>query len=212
MSYYLFNEIPRYHIDGFVSVRDSYDNILNILNFIETVNNCNHHMTDDENNIDLAIFTGDCSRLLVKKEDGYYTMSMPFQIIDHGDTISFNLNYVNLAITNQFISIMRSCVTLCKTVGHSSEDIILSICESYSVELSDAVMYHDTFSMLASQDHGYFRFDDDLPNSNGRVHPRYHFDFYMNNATSVKFGIGTNINFDFFKNLFDKTKAKPFLS
>lgn len=211
MSVYLFTNIPDYHLAGFVPVRDSYDNFLNTLTFIEIINSCGYCRTENESEAELAIFTGSTNRILIKKEYGFYTMCLPFQIIDYGGNISFNYDICNMPITSIFISIMRSCVEACRDYGYSHEDILENIMMNYSLELREAVNYCDIFTSLLTEDHGYFRFDDDEENENGRIHPRYHFDFYYRNYSSIKIGINRNIQFDFFKKLFDREKERPYV-
>ncbi len=211
MSIYLFENIPDYHLSGFVPVRNSYDNFLNILNFVETINSCNHCRTDNEEQADLAIFTECSARILIKKEFGFFTMHLPFQIIDHIENVSFNYDECNMPVTSIFISIMRNCVKACRDYGYSHEDILESIMANYSVNFREAVNYCDIFTNLITEDHGYFRFDDDEDHENGRIHPRYHFDFYYKNSSSIKIGIERNISFNFFKNLFDHEIERPYV-
>lgn len=211
MSVYLFANIPNYHLTGFVPVRDSYDNFLNVVTFIETVSSCGHCRIENEADSQFAIFTGNTTRILIKKEFGYYTMFLPFQIIDYGGNISFNYDECNMPVTSLFISIMRSCVKACRDYGYSHEDILENIMVNYNTDLREAVNYCDIFTTLITEDHGYFRFDDDEENENGRVHPRYHFDFYYKNTSSIKVGIDRNINFDFFKKLFDREAERPYV-
>lgn len=87
MSVYLFTNIPSYYLAGFIPVRDSYDNFLNVLNFMETVICCGHCRTQSENEAELAIFTGNVTRILIKKDFGFYTMYLPFQLIDYVVTL-----------------------------------------------------------------------------------------------------------------------------
>ncbi|BBQ25321.1 MULTISPECIES: hypothetical protein [Aeromonas] len=211
MSVYLFTDIPDYHLDDFVAVRNSYDNFLNVLTLVETVNRCGHCRTENEDEAVFAIFTGNTTRILIKKDLGFYTMCLPFQIIDFGGNISFNYDEYNMPITALFISIMRSCVEACRDYGYSHEDIIENIVVNYNIDVRAAVNYCDIFTSLMTEDHGYFRFDDDDKNKNGRIHPRYHFDFYYKNSSSIKIGVDRNIGFDFFKRLFDHTSERPYI-
>lgn len=154
MSIYLFTNIPDYHLAGFVPVRDSYDNLLNVLTFVETVSRCGHCRTENELEAEFAIFTGSVTRILIKKEFGFYTMCLPFQIIDYGGNISFNYDEFNMPITSLFISIMRSCVEACRNYGYSHEDILESVMVNYNVELRDSVNYCDMFTSLITEDLG----------------------------------------------------------
>ena len=212
MSIYLFTDIPDYHLAGFVAVRDCYDNFLNVLNFIEAVNYCGHCRTNDESKAEFAIFSGGTTRILIKKNFGFYTMCLPFKIIDYGGNISFNYDEFKIPVTAHFISIMRSCVQACRDYGYAHEDIIDNVMMNYNIDERVAVHYCDIFTSLITEDHGYFRFDDDEENENGRIHPRYHFDFYYKNSSSIKFGAERNISFNFFKRLFDHEAEKPYVT
>jgi len=211
MNYYLFTNIPDYYRATFVSVRDSYDNFINVLAFIEAVTSCCHCLTKNEDDAEFAIFTGNTTRILIKKDLGFYTMCLPFKIIDYGGNISFNYDEYKMPVDSFFISVMRSCVEACRDYGYSHEDIIANIMTNYDVNHRDAVNYCDIFTNLITEDHGYFRFDDDKTRENGRIHPRYHFDFYYKNSSSVKVGIEKNINFSFFKRLFDCETERPYV-
>ncbi|GLW39145.1 hypothetical protein Pcaca04_30810 [Pectobacterium carotovorum subsp. carotovorum] len=211
MSSYYFSDIPNFHIEKLRAVRDSYDNLLNILQVAEIVNCCAHCRSDEIRGVDFAIFTGDFARILVKKENGFFTMTLPFQIIDHGYNIFFNYDNYNIPVHAEFISIMRNSIEACRDYGYSHEDIISSLCENFNLDIRDAVNYCDVFTSLLTEDHGYFRFDDDLIGERGRIHPRYHFDFFYKNSTSVKIGINECIDASYFLGFFDRDLEKPYL-
>ncbi|ELY4302244.1 hypothetical protein SMZ33_002865 [Cronobacter turicensis] len=211
MSSYYFSNIPRFHLEKLCAVRDVYDNLLNTLQVAEMVNCCAHCRSEECSDFDFAIFTGSFARVLIKKEKGFFTMSLPFQIIDLGDNIVFNYDDYNLPVQAKFISIMRNSVEACRDYGYSHEDIISSLCENFDFDLREAVNYCDIFTALITEDHGYFRFDDDLKGERGKVHPRYHFDFFYKNSTSVKIGIDKSIDASYFLGLFDKNLEKPYL-
>lgn len=211
MSSYFFSEIPSFHLEKLRAVRDSYDNLLNILQITEMVNCCPHCRTEESEGFDFAIYTGNFARVLVKKENGFFTMTLPFQIIDQGDNIIFNYDDYGNIIHAEFISMMRNSIAACRDYGYSHEDIISSLCENFNLNIRDAVNYCDIFTSLLTEDHGYFRFDDDLDAENGKIHPRYHFDFFYKNSTAVKIGIEQCIDASYFLGLFDKDLEKPYL-
>lgn len=212
MSSYYFSGIPSFHIEKLRAVRDSYDNLLNILQIAEMVNCCSHCRSEESTNFDFAIFIGSFSRVLIKKENGYFTMTLPFQIIDYGDNILFNYDNYNLPVHAEFISIMRNSIEACRDYGYSHEDIISSLCDNFNIDMRESVNYCDVFTSLLTEDHGYFRFDDDLQNERGRIHPRYHFDFFYKNSTSIKIGIDECIDASYFFGLFHKDMEKPYLT
>lgn len=211
MSSYYFSGIPSFHIEKLRAVRDAYDNLLNILQIAEMVNCCAHCRSEESADFDFAIFTGSFARVLIKKENGFFTMTLPFQIIDYGENILFNYDNHNLPVHAQFISIMRNSIEVCREYGYSHEDIISSLCDNFNIDMRESVNYCDVFTSLLTEDHGYFRFDDDLENERGRIHPRYHFDFFYKNSTSIKIGLNECIDASYFFDMFDKDREKPYL-
>lgn len=211
MTAFFFKDIPAFRMDGFCSVRDALTNLTNTLQLAEIVNTCGHCRAEDESDFDVAIFSGTFSRALVRKEDGFFSMYIPFQIIEDPERITFNLDAFKEEVSGQFISIMRNAILTAQEVSHSHEDIICSIADSFGLDVAMAVHYYDAFAMLVSDDHGYFRFDDDLRRADGHIHPRYHFDFFMKDASAIKIGSDTTVDIECFYALFDQAKPKQYL-
>ncbi|EPJ1370078.1 hypothetical protein [Vibrio parahaemolyticus] len=211
MSVYFFRQIPDYHMDGFCAVRNTYDNFMNILKISEIVNTCRDCLVEEEEGFDIAIFTGDFKRVVVRKDDGYFSMSIPFQIITSEDYISFVCNLIQEEVNGRFISIMRNAVNTHRDNQVSHEDVIFSLIENFNIEIKDSMMYYDAFVSLISEDHGYFRFDDDFAHENGDIHPRYHFDIFYKNSTSLKIGYDRHAKLECLYSLFDNSKDKKYL-
>lgn len=212
MTAYFFKEVPDFHMKNFCPVRDSLDNLENILQVAEIVNLCGHcRIAPPGQNFDIAIFSGDYSRALIKKSDGYFSMAIPFQIIDDGEQIRFNFDLASEDVSGSFISIIRNAILTCREGPHSHEEVIVSIADSFGLDVRSAADYYDAFTSLLTDDHGYFRFDDDLKNANGDIHPRYHFDFFFKNNSSIKIGLDTSADIDCFYALFDGNRAKRYL-
>ena len=212
MSVYYFKELPSYYMEGFSPVRDAFDNLANVLKVVEIVNTCQNHITlEYVENFDFAIFSGGCNRVLVRKNNGYFTMSIPFQIVDHGDIISFNFDLIDEEVDGLFLSVMRNAIAVSKNTYISCDDIVLSISETFGLSVPESIMYCDAFLSLLADDHGYFRFDDDPKNENGDLHPRFHFDFFYKNSSTIKIGSKSFVDMDCFNSLFDKSVPKMYL-
>jgi len=212
MTAFFYKKIPEYQLNEFIAVRDAFDNLSNVINFIEIINTCAHcKLNDYEEDFDLVMFSGEYRRALIKKSDGFFSMAIPFQVLDIGDRISLNLDNFGVEVSGQFISIMRNALETSRKSNFSHEDIVLSLCENFSLELNEAIFYYDAFVSLVSEDHGYFRFDDDLANENGKFHPRYHFDFFCKNSSSIKIGVDKPIDINCFYALFDSNYTKHYL-
>ncbi len=211
MSKFFYRNIPSHHMDGFYPVRHSFDNFKNILKVAEIVNTSSHCLVGEDGlGFDLAIFTGEYKRVLIKKIDGYFSMSIPFQIVENGNHISFSYDFIEENVSGMFISIMRNIITT-SSGGVSHEDVILSLVDDFSLSVLDAIKYYDSFVFLISDDHGYFRFDDDVANENGDVHPRYHVDVFYKNTTSIKIGYNKNDELNCFYSLVDSSWPKKYL-
>lgn len=212
MSTFFFKGIPSYRLTGFCAVRDALDNLSNVLHLAELVNTCAHCRIDAyEDGFDFAIFTGDYCRALIRKDDGFFSMALPFQVIDNGETINFNLDSFGEEVSGRFISIIRNAILTAQSGVMSHEEIVCSIADSFGLDISDATNFYDAFAALLADDHGYFRFDDDPKNSNGDIHPRYHFDFFYKNTSAIKIGIDSHADIDFFYGLFDSGRPKHYL-
>lgn len=212
MTTFYYKDVPSYLINSFVAVRDSFSNLENLLCVVNIINHCQVHREKNGLDFDIAILTSGINRILVKKNDGFFTMSFPFQLIDYGYNLSAHLDDYGITIDAAFISYMKNALETASSNVYCHDDIALSLNNSFGLEGLDCTIYADIFSHLLLKDHGYFRFDDDPVNENARIHPRYHFDFFCTNSSSVKLGHPNLINSDFFFDLFDVNKDRPYLS
>ncbi|MHC8348775.1 hypothetical protein ACYZT7_05210 [Pseudomonas sp. RT4P38] len=212
MSAFFFKGIPDYYMNKFCAVRDTLDNLKNVLQLAELINSCGHcRVAAHTQDFDLAIFSGEYCRALIRKSDGFFSMTIPFQIIDDGDNIYFNYDSLKEEVSGRFISILKNAILTSKGGSHSHEEIICSIVDSFGLDVNEAIPYYDAFAALLTDDHGYFRFDDDEPNANGDIHPRYHFDFFFKNTSSIKIGSDAPVGIQCFYSLFDGGLPKHYL-
>lgn len=213
MTAFFFKGIPEYRMKGFVPVRNTFDNLNNILHLAEIINTCSHCRIENyADDFDFVLFTGSYCRALIKKQDGFFSMAIPFQIIDEGDSIFFNFDVISEPVSGQFISIIRNSILAAKEDYFSHDKIVFNLFEDFGLDPSDAMRYLDAFIELISSDHGYFRFDDDQKNENGDIHPRFHFDFFYKNTSAIKIGYDKPVDIDCFYALFDNVRPKRYLS
>ncbi|CAI8957082.1 DUF2326 domain-containing protein [Pseudomonas chlororaphis] len=212
MTAFFFKEVPDYRMDGFVAVRNSFDNLSNILHLAELVNTCGHcKLSAYDEDFDFAIFSGDYCRALIRKSDGFFSMAIPFHIVDEGEKVSFNFDLVGVEVSGSFISIMRNAILTSRQGAPCHDEIVYSIATDFGLDIADALLYYDAFLALIADDHGYFRFDDDPDNENGEIHPRYHFDFFYKNTSSIKIGTDKAVDINCFYSLFDGALPKKYL-
>lgn len=213
MTVFAFREISTYSRKKFCAVRDTFDNLSNLLQLVEISNT---HFSDkldeaDKSHFDIAIFTGRFRRALIRKDDGFFSMTIPFQVIYNENRLSFNYDPFGEEVNGQFISIMRNAIKTAKERTYSHEEIIISIVEDFRLSETEANKYYDIFACLVCEDHGYFRFDDDIKNENGQIHPRYHFDFFIKNTSGVKIGYTKPMDINAFYRLVDKAQPKFYM-
>lgn len=212
MTVLFFKNVPDYYLNNFKAVRTSFDNLYNLLNVVEAINSSSHCRIDGfEPDFSFAVFCGDTNRLLVTKKDGYFSMALPFQVLDEGEIISFNFDYLGEEVSGRLISIMKNIIYTHTEGCFSHDEVVLSLVENFSLTVEEATNYYEGFIYLLTEDHGYFRFDDDPKNANGAVHPRLHFDFFFKNSTNIKLGIHKAPGINFFYDIFDSSRKKPFL-
>lgn len=212
MTAFFFREVPEYHMRKFCAVRDTLDNLENIIQLAELINASGHcRIPAYTPDFDVAIFSGEYCRALIRKSDGYFSMTIPFQIIDDGYKVCFNYDAIGEEVSGRFISIIKNAILTSQSGTHSHEEIICSLADSFGLSVAEAIVYYDAYAALLADDHGYFRFDDDPKNANGDIHPRYHFDFFFKNTSSIKIGTDEVVGIDCFYSLFDGGLPKRYL-
>jgi len=216
MSKYFYRGISRHYMNKFVAVRKPYDVLHNIINIMEISSLYKKKEANDEDDYNILITTGVCNRILVRnvKLDGFSSMHLPFQVNDDGDYISFTDKVSGIDVDGVFMSCAKNIIDFLSLNSFSYDDIVLNLHESFgsSFTFEESVKYADTIISLLINDHGYFRFDDDEKNENGRIHPRYHLDFFCNNSTNIKIGSRVELKSVFFVDLFDISKNRPYLN
>lgn len=213
MSVFYYKDLPVHHMQRLRAVRDPVDNLWNVLILVESINSYpDHRVAVPDDGFDVAVFTNELQRFLVKKNDGYFSMANPFQVSFGDNDISFNCDLIEETVSGRFISSMRNAIQTVQGTNYSHDDIVLSFNENFGMEWMEAAKYADTFASLISEDHGYFRFDDDPENQNGDIHPRYHFDVFYKNSNSLKIGYDRFAELECFLSLADKTIPKKYLS
>ncbi|WOB50719.1 hypothetical protein NYR97_04780 [Xanthomonas hydrangeae] len=137
-------------------------------------------------------------------------MAIPFQIIDDGASISFNFDLISEPVSGRLVSFLRNA-SLTWRENPTPDDVSLSLCDSFGIDFLEAINYCNAFIFLLTEDHGYFRFDDDPVNENGHIHPRFHYDFFYTNSASVKIGSPKPSDVVSFYSLCDASIAKRYL-
>lgn len=199
-------------MDGFCPVRSVYDNLVNILQVAEIL--LYYHdkrVQNASNGFDLILFTSGVSRVIVRKKNGFNCMVMPFKVIEDGEVLSLVIEEFSEIVDGKFISIMKNALNTVLKSRISADEIVIGISESFGLDVAQSCRYCDIFFHLVSEDHGYFRFDDDVENENGNIHPRFHLDFFLKNSSTLKIGLDRQISLDTVISMFDPTRPKWYL-
>jgi hypothetical protein len=199
-------------MDGFCPARSVFENLINILQAAEVLIYFHEkRVSSTKDGFDLILFSGGPSRVIVRKKNGFNSMVLPFQIIEDGEVLSLVVEEFSEIVDGKFISIMRNALSTVLRNGISSDEISMGISESFGLDILESCRYCDIFFHLISEDHGYFRFDDDAANENGKFHPRFHLDFFLKNSSTLKIGLDQDINLETLISMFDPTRPKWFL-
>lgn len=212
MTAFYFKDVPEFHLQGFVSTRSTLDNLSNLLTIAELVNKCSDCISQEyHDDFDLVIFSGNYRRAIVRKKDGYFSLAIPFQLIANANGILFNYDMIREPLSGRIISILRNALLTSKEKNFSHEDILQSLIDSFELDIYEADQYCDAFINLLAEDHGYFRFDHDPERENGQLHPLYHLDFFLKNASAVKIGTEQHVNLQFLLALIDNEQPKHYI-
>lgn len=212
MNIYRFINIPQHALDGFKPVRSTAQNLYNTLYLAEVLSMYSSNLENAEGtNFDIALYLGKTKRSVVKSPSGYFSMHFPFSIVQNDGFISYNLDYLERPLNSALIYQVKTCLDLISSGHYVPDDIIFSLHESHGLSFEQAMDVYELMFYLLSLDHGYFRFDDDQERANGRIHPRYHFDFFFKSQTTFKIGCEQRITPEFFTLMFDKDSESPYL-
>jgi hypothetical protein len=152
--------------------------------------------------------TSGINRILVKKNDGFFTMSFPFQLIDYGYNLSAHLDDYGITIDARSF-LMKNALETATSNVYCHDDIALSLNNSFGLEGLDCTIYADIFSHLLLKDHGYLDLTMILSmKMQGYTHSTiliFLYKFFKRQAWSSNL-----INSDFFFDLFDINR--PYLT
>lgn len=208
-----YKRIPGYQMGKFCSVWSTLDNLKNVLNVVEIVNLFPGGVGEgQEGDFDVGVFYDPFCRAYIKKPEGFFSMAIPFSVIEVGDAISFFCEFSGENVGGKYLACLKSSIeTLSERECLSHEEIVCSLMYDFELSLEEATRYCDAFISLLAKDHGYFRFDDDPKNERGDFHPRYHFDFFMSKTAAVKIGVRSRVGVECFKSLCDHSDRCRYL-
>ncbi|WP_033915881.1 hypothetical protein [Campylobacter sputorum] len=137
----------------------------------------------------------------------YYSICFPFSIYEEENSnykIKFKEFDIDTEITSYILRILKSKEIInYKTFGEiETSDEFMDIDSDIWYILKELIILED----------GYIRYDYDLKNADGNIHPINHYDIFYTNINQIKIGLSNNIDKNYFLDTLDISKACKFLS
>jgi hypothetical protein len=193
MKEYKFNVKQIFLNDFFIPIRTKVHVIEVLMHTIKYML-LNPSVEEQESHGSIILRVDKMSRLFFFTEEKYFSIVFPFFVKFEDDKYQFRFQNL-LEINSRLISQVLSIIKCDEFKATCSLDFISPIC-NYEEEC-DENFWLFLRELLLMED-GYIRYDYDLANENGHMHPLNHYDlFYSSNAT-FKLGLkekDSHINF-----------------
>lgn len=152
--------------------------------------------TDDvEIHARMRLVVDKMSRLFFYKTDKFFSIAFPFNIYVESEQVSEIRSYSGGIINNKVVSDMLAILndvdfkqSMSFRDYQSSEDTI----DSYSLGILEEMFGYEP---------AYIRYDRDIKNAKGKLHPIYHLDVNYSSAGTFKIGLDKHISEDFFEDI-----------
>jgi len=177
------------------AIRSKIDIINCILKISEILLIKNHlPPSNNKNDIVVRIVVKKMSRVFLKYEKSIVSFYWPFIVSeDLNHIISIKNSFCEKidAKTIKFVEFIINSVefqdpTHTTSAHEKFEEAYLDFDFDFSIE---PIHLWNMINYLLKIDHGYFRYDNDPSNTNGRKHPLDHIDFFYTNPCTFKIGL-----------------------
>lgn len=206
MKEYKFN-VKQIFLDDFFTPIRSKAHVIEVLMHAIKYMLLNPSVNEDEAQGNLILRVDKMSRLFFFTEEKYFSIVFPFFVKFDSDKYKFRFQNL-LEIDSRLISQVLSIIKCDEFKATCSLDFISPIC-NYEEEC-DENFWLFLRELLLMED-GYIRYDYDLANENGHIHPLNHYDlFYSSNAT-FKIGLNDVLSEDAFIDLLDSNRDCKYL-
>ncbi|MCG6142737.1 hypothetical protein [Leptospira mtsangambouensis] len=183
-------EIEAYALqDYFKPIRKKTDIWKIILNLIKLIPyNYKQSIHDPKGKI--TIYVSKISRVIFETEQNLFSLYFPFTVIDKEDSLIF-LSKSGIEISSSLSSQMLSIIDEINENDLISFQDLNLIPENFEYENENALFI---LNELLLQEDGYLRFDHDIENADGNLHPEKHIDIFFQNASKVKLGLNNTLD------------------
>lgn len=197
--------LPFQEKDFFFSIRDKIDYIKLIINSARIII-INLDLTDENSTCSLKLIKDKMSRLFFYNDSNFFSVSFPFHVIE---LISGEIEiktYSGKILDNKNISTIHSIINNEQfRINPSPIDFLMESTnyDLLSFSLLEEIMFFEP---------AYVRYDYDLQNENGKLHPKHHLDINYSSYCTYKFGINKGIDTSHFENILNINTECSFIN
>lgn len=188
------SSIPDYELDDFFKPIRSKIDYINVI--LKSMKLFLIDLDIQDNSFSrLKIIIDKMSRLFIYSNLKYYSVSFPFVVnFDEGRIISFN-TYSGKEINSKVISEITSIIK------NKDFEINKSLLDFY-IEPNDigfdSIYLLEEFFLIEPS---YIRYDYDPGNENGKIHPLHHLDIHYSQYSTLKVGLLSEIQEEYFEDM-----------
>lgn len=154
----------------------------------------------------IVLIVGKMNRIFYILENSYHSISFPFEVDEVDGFLLFRDRY-GFSIDSRLTSFVLSLFNNNDYFGFKFEELFYE----FDDRCYDVDSYWRIVSMLMMYDDGYIRYDQDLDNENGDLHPLNHFDIFYTNKSTFKIGLRSPITIDQFYRFLNRNTVCSYL-
>lgn len=135
------------------------------------------------------------SRLFFYKADKFFSIAFPFNIICEDDNILEIRSYSGIFINNKVVAGLLSILN----EVNFKQNMFFGSYQNYEDSIDNSSF--DILEEILSSEPAYIRYDCDIKNAKGKLHPAYHLDINYSSAGTFKIGLNEHISESFFEDI-----------
>lgn len=199
-------------------IRNKNDMIIMLLEIIQIILSYGSRVEMGYNKDRIIVCIDKMKRLFVCYEDKIISFLFPFNIeintFDNVEYLKLYIAHTGLEIDAQKVSILKS-IFLCvldemKSMEECVSEIYLALDES-QIEDEEKSDYFIIVNYLLNREYGYLRYDHDIKNANGLLHPEHHLDINYSSNSTYKIGLDSAIDDNYFIDLLNLQTDSKFI-
>lgn len=162
----------------------------------------------------LVLYIDKMSRLLFCTEGKIFTFQFPFQVQEAKDGSGYLLlRYkdfleIDNMISSLLVAVFERDDIFDGTLENIDEKVLQEIVDN-EWEGVDWESFRELIKQLVLFEPGYLRYDHDIENANGELHPEHHLDFFFSSNNAMKIGLQSEVQSEWMIDLLDtRTNCK----